>query len=162
VDTAYYEVAGNTRAEWRRQLPRAAQAAGIPGGALAYTIASMRLGTGGTRTTSIGCQIEDSQVLLRMGHVMPKLSASAAPPASDREAWDAFVAGLWERAHLREEVGQRLADSLRREVKRERASDCAPLIVMTRQKLDGFRARFSAAVREEEQARGEEFYLRLP
>src|SRR6476659_10389609 len=119
VDTVYYEVAGSTPAQWRRQLPRAAAAAGIANGGVTYTLASMLVSPGFTRTTSIGCQFDGSSLLLRLGHVMPRLSADASPSAEDKAAWDTFMATLWERAHLSEEVGQRLADSIRVEMRHE-------------------------------------------
>jgi len=162
VDTVYYEVAGSTPAQWRRELPRAAAAAGIQGGGVTYTLAHMLLHPGYTRTTPTGCQFEQSFLQLRIGHAMPRLSASAAPSVEDRAAWDAFVAALWERAHLREEVGQRLADSIRVEVRGAHAQECAPLIEQTRRRTDGFGARYTAAVRAAEAARGEEMRGVLP
>ena len=162
VDTVYYEVAGSTPAQWRIQLPRAAAAAGIQGGGVTYTLASMLVSPGHTRTTSIGCQFDGSSLLLRLGHVMPRLSADASPSADDRAAWDAFVAALWERAHLSEEVGQRLADSIRVEVRHERAQECGPLIEQAHRKLEEFGPRYTAAVRAAAAARGAEFRAVLP
>ena len=155
VDTVYYEVAGSTPAQWRIQLPRAAAAAGIQGGGVTYTLASMLVSPGHARTTSIGCQFDGSSLLLRLGHVMPRLSADASPSADDRAAWDAFVAALWERAHLSEEVGQRLADSIRVEVRHERAQECGPLIEQAHRKLEEFGARYRADVRAAEAALGD-------
>jgi predicted secreted Zn-dependent protease len=162
VDTVFYEVAGSTSSEWRRQLPRAAEGAGMPRGAVTYTLAHMLVNPGYTRTTPTGCQFEGTLLQLRVGHVMPRLSASAAPSAADRAAWDAFVAALWERAHLREEVGRRLADSVRAEVRRAHAQECAPLIEQTRRKTAGFGARYRAAVQAAEEALGAEFQPVLP
>jgi len=162
VDTVFYEVAGSTPSEWRRQLPRAAAAAGMPRGAVTYTLAHMILNPGYTRTTPTGCQFEQSFLQLRLGHVMPRLSTRAAPSAGDRASWDGFVAALWERAHLSEEVGQRLADSVRAEVRRERAESCAPLIEQTRRLTDGFGARYRAAVQAAEASLGEELRPVLP
>ena len=99
IDTAYYAVPGSTHREWMANLPRAAEAAGIPGGAPAFTLGAMTWTFERTRTTSIGCQVEGSRLQLRLGHVMPKLAPEAAPSANERASWDAFVASLWERAH---------------------------------------------------------------
>ncbi len=162
VDTVYYEVGGSSPAQWRQQLPRAAAAAGIRGGAVTYTLAHMLLNPGYLRTTPTGCQFEQSFLQLRIGHVMPRLSASASPSAEDRASWDAFVAALWERAHVREEVGQRLADSIRVEVRGAHAQECAPLIEQTRRKTDGFGARYRTAVQAAEASLGAEFRPVLP
>jgi predicted secreted Zn-dependent protease len=162
VDTVYYEVAGSTPAQWRRELPRAAQAAGIPGSGVTYTLAHMLLNRGYLRTTSTGCQFEQSFLQLRIGHVMPRLPASVAPSAEDRASWDAFVAALWERAHVREEVGQRLADSIRAEVRGAHAQECAPLIEQTRRKTEAFGARYRAAVQAADASLGEELRPVLP
>jgi predicted secreted Zn-dependent protease len=162
VDTVYYEVAGSTPAQWRNQLPRAAQAAGIRGGGVTYTLARMLVSPGFTRTTPTGCQFDRSFLLLRIGHVMPRLSASASPSADDRAEWDTFVATLWKRAHLSEEVGQRLADSIRVEVRRERAQECAQLIEQTHRKVAAFGARYSAAMQAAEDSLGEKIRPALP
>ena len=150
IDTVYYEVPGRTRSEWAVNLPRAAQGAGIRSGAPAYTIAHMMWSFGRTRTTSIGCQVDGSLMQLRLGHVMPKLTAEAIPPAEERAAWDEFVASLWERAHLREAVGARLADSMRVELRDARGSDCAQLIALTREKVAAFPARYRQATQTDE------------
>ena len=155
VDTVFYEVAGSTPAEWRRQLPRAAQASGLPNGAVTYTMAHLLVVPGKTQTTPTGCEFERSLLQLRVGHVMPRLSASASPSTGDRAAWDAFMATLWERAHVREEVGQRLADSVRAELRHARGQECAPLIEQVRRKVDTFGARYSAGVRAAEEALGD-------
>jgi hypothetical protein len=151
-----------TPAQWRRQLPRAAEAAGIRAGGVTYTLAHMVVSPGYTRTTPTGCEFDRSFLLLRIGHVMPRLSASATPSADDRAGWDTFVAALWKRAHLSEEVGQRLADSIRVEVRRERAQECAPLIEQTRLKVEGFGVRYTTAMQAAEAALGEESRPALP
>lgn len=161
VDTVFYEVAGNTPAQWRRQLPRAAEAAGIKGG-VTYTLAHMLVVPGYTRTTPTGCQFDRSLLQLRVGHVMPRLSASASPSAEDRAEWDMFVGALWERAHVSEEVGRRLADSVRVELRRERAQECAPLIEQARRKVDEFGTRYVAAVQAAEASLGPESRPVLP
>lgn len=150
IDTAYYAVSGNTRREWTANLPRAAAAAGIPSGAPAYTLGAMTWTFDRTRTTSIGCQVEGSRLQLRLGHVMPKLTPEAAPSAQDRASWDAFVASLWQRAHLREEVGARVADSLRADLRRARTADCAQLIARTREQVAAFPAHYMAAAQAAE------------
>jgi predicted secreted Zn-dependent protease len=154
VDTAYYVVPGNTRHQWAAVLPRAARAAGITSGAPSYTVGHVMESVGGTRTTSIGCQVDRFVVQLRLGHVMPKLAENASPSAEDRAAWDAFVARLWERAHRREAIGARLADSLRKELKTARNMECPQLLTVTREKLDEFPARYSAAVMAAEAEQG--------
>lgn len=154
VDTAYYQVPGNTRRQWAMVLPRAARAAGIESGAPSYTVGHVMESIGGTRTTSIGCQVDRFVVQLRLGHVMPKLAPSSSPSAEDRAAWDAFVARLWERAHLREAIGAQVTDSLRRELKAARSLECPELITLTQQKLDQFPARYSAAVMAAEEGLG--------
>ena len=151
IDTAYYAVPGSTRSEWAANLPRAAQAAGIPSGAPAFTIAHMMWSFGRTRTTSIGCQVDGSLMQLRLGHVMPRLTSAAAPSEADRASWDAFVASLWEGAHAREAIGARLADSMRVELRNARGADCAQLIARTREKVAAFGARYSAEVAAEQQ-----------
>jgi len=162
VDTVFYEVAGNTPAQWRQQLPRAAQAAGLPRGSVTYTLAHLLVLPGYTRTTPTGCQFDRSLLQLRIGHAMPRLSASAVPSADDRAEWDRFVGALWENAHLSEEVGQRLADSMRVELRRERAQECAPLIEQARRKVDEFGARYRADVQAAEEALGPESRPVLP
>lgn len=147
VDTAYYEVAGNTRAEWAAALPRASRAAGIMNGGPSLTMAHLLETRSGTRTTAVGCQVDRYEVQLRLGHVMPRLSARAAPSAADRAAWDAFVARLWEQAHVREAIGARIADSLRTEVRAAQAPDCPTLQARARTTLAQFPARYGAAVR---------------
>ena len=161
VDTVFYEVAGNTPAQWRQQLPRAAAAAGIRSG-VTYTLAHMLVVPGYTRTTPTGCQFERSLLQLRIGHVMPRLSASATPSADDKAEWDIFVGALWESAHLSEQVGQLLADSVRAELRHERAQECGPLIEQARQKVDGFKARYLAAVQAARASLGPESRPVLP
>jgi len=146
VDTAYYQVPGNTRREWAAVLPRAARAAGITSGAPSYTVGHLMESIGGTRTTPTGCEVDRFVVQLRLGHAMPKLTDTASPSAEDRAAWDAFVARLWERAHLREAIGARMADSLRNELRSARSLECRELLRVTREKLDKFPARYTAAV----------------
>lgn len=146
VDTVFYEVAGNTPAQWRQQLPRAAAAAGIRNGGVTYTMAQMLVVPGYTRTTPTGCQFERSLLQLRVGHVMPRLSSSATPSADDRAEWDIFVGALWESAHLSEQVGRLLADSVRAELRRARAQECAPLIEQAHKQVEGFGARYLAAM----------------
>jgi predicted secreted Zn-dependent protease len=162
VDTVFYEVAGSTPAQWRQQLPRAAQAAGIRNGGVTYTLAQMVVSPGYTRTTSIGCQFDGSLLQLRIGHVMPRLSASASPSADDRAAWDAFTGALWAHARMSEQVGQLIADSVRAEVRHERAQECAPLIEQTHQKLDGFGARYRTALAAAEASLGDQLRPVLP
>lgn len=154
VDTAYYVVPGNTRTQWAMMLPRAARAAGIESGAPSYTVGHVMESIGGTRTTSIGCQVDRFVVQLRLGHVIPKLAPTASPSAEDRAAWDAFVGRLWDRAHLRESIGAQVADSLRKELKAARNMECQALIAATQQKLDEFPARYSAAVMAAEESQG--------
>ena len=162
VDTVFYEVAGNTPAQWRQQLPRAAQAAGLPTGTVTYTLAHMLVVPGFTRTTPTGCQFERSLLQLRIGHAMPRLSASATPSADDRAEWDIFVGALWESAHLSEQVGQLLADSVRAELRHERAQECASLLEQARRKVDGFKARYLAAVQAARASLGPESRPVLP
>ena len=150
IDTVYYEVPGHTRSEWVVNLPRAAQAAGIRSGAPAFTIAHLMWSFGRTRTTSLGCQVDGSLMQLRVGHVMPRLTSSAAPSEADRASWDAFVASLWEGAHAREAIGARLADSMRVELRNARGADCAELIARTHEKVNAFPVRYSAQVALEE------------
>ena len=154
VDTAYYEVPGATRAEWAAVLPRASRAAGIMNGAPSLTMAHLQETVSGTRTTAIGCQVDRYEVQLRLGHVMPRLSARSAPSAADRAAWDAFMARLWERAQTRESVAARIADSLRTEVRAAQAPDCPTLVARARKTLALFPARYGAAVRAAEEGLG--------
>lgn len=153
VDTVYYEVPGRTRAEWARNLPGAAEAAGIRRGAVAYTAAHVMWRYTGEHTASNGCQLDGSVLQLRLGHVMPRLAAGASPSASEQGAWNVFVDGLWAKAHAREVIGARLADSLRGELKRSPTSTCAELIAVDRRKVSGFPARYMAAVMADEAAR---------
>jgi predicted secreted Zn-dependent protease len=146
VDTAYYQVPGSTRAEWAANLPRAATAAGIVSGAPSFTVGHVMWSYSGTRTTSIGCQVDRSIVQLRLGHVMPRLMDGAAPSSSDRATWDAFVGTLWDRAHVRESIGAAMADSLRAELRRSRTSDCTQLIQSTHALVAAFPARYAAAI----------------
>lgn len=154
VDTAYYVVPGNTRTQWAMVLPRAARAAGIESGAPSYTVGHVMESIGGTRTTSLGCQVDRFVVQLRLGHVMPKLASNASPSAEDRAAWDAFMARLWDRAHLREAIGAQMADSLRKELKAARSLGCPELITATQDKLDKFSARYAAAVMAADEKQG--------
>jgi hypothetical protein len=162
VDTVFYEVAGNTPAQWRQQLPRAAAAAGIRGGGVTYTLAQMLVMPGYTRTTPTGCQFDRSLLQLRIGLVMPRLAASASPSTNDRAEWDNFVGALWERARLSEEVGQRLADSVRTELRHERAQECGPLIEQAHLKVEQFGARYTADMRAAEASLGAESRPALP
>ena len=162
VDTVFYEVAGNTPAQWRQQLPRAAAAAGIRNGGVTYTLAHMLVVPGYTRTTPTGCQFERSLLQLRIGHVMPRLSPSATPSADDRAEWDIFVGALWERAHLSEHVGRLLADSVRAELRLARAQECAPLIEQAHKKVEGFGARYLAAMQAARASLGPESRPVLP
>jgi hypothetical protein len=162
LDTVFYEVAGNTPAQWRQQLPRAAAAAGIRGGGVTYTLAQMLVMPGYTRTTPTGCQFDRSLLQLRIGHVMPRLSVSSSPSADDRAEWDKFVGALWERARMSEQVGQLLADSVRTELRHERAQECAALLEQARRKVDGFKARYLAAVQAARASLGPESRPVLP
>lgn len=148
VDTAWYAVPGSSRAEWNVNLPRAAAAAGIPGGRPSWTVGHVLYRTAGTRTTATGCEVEGSLVLLRLGHVMPRLAPGAAPDSAERAAWDAFIKQLWDVAHEREAIGAKVADELRADIKRTRTSQCSELLVQNRQKLDGFFARYTQALQE--------------
>ena len=150
VDTAYYEVPGNTRAQWAVMLQRAARAAGIPGGAPSYTVGHVMETMSSTRTTPTGCQVDRFDVQLRLGHVMPRLSPRSAPTNDDKAAWEAFVARLWERAHAREAAGAQLADSLRRDLKMVRAPDCQEVIRLITEGLDRFPAQYAAMMRRAE------------
>ena len=154
VDTAYYQVPGNTPAQWAAVLPRAARANGITSGAPFTTVGHVMESLGGTRTTSIGCQLDRYVVQLRLGHVMPRLTDNSSPSAEDREAWDAFVGRLWERAHMHEAIGARLADSLRAELKSARSMSCPDLLDQTRAKLAQFTTRYAVEVQEAERAAG--------
>jgi predicted secreted Zn-dependent protease len=146
VDTAYYVVPGLTRAEWTRNLPRAAEGAGIRSGAVAYTVGRVAWSYTGTHIASSGCRFEGLTVQLRLGHVMPRLAAGATPTASQRGWWDTFVGSLWDGAHAREAVGAQLADSLRAELRRSPNTNCAELVAITKEKVAAFPARYTAAV----------------
>jgi hypothetical protein len=80
----------------------------------------------------------------------------------DRAEWDLFTRALWERAHVSEEVGRRLADSVRVELRRERAQECAPLIEQARRKVEEFGARYTADVQAAEASFGPELRPVLP
>jgi predicted secreted Zn-dependent protease len=146
VDTAYYVVPGLTRAEWTRNLPRAAEGAGIRSGAVAYTVGRVAWSYTGTHIASSGCRFEGLTVQLRLGHVMPRLATGATPTASQRGWWDTFVGSLWDEAHAREAVGARLADSLRAELRRSPNTNCAELVAITKEKVAAFPARYTAAL----------------
>lgn len=150
VDTAWYVVPGSSRAEWAVNLPRAAAAAGIPGGRSTWTVGNVVYRTAGTRTTSTGCEVQGAVVLLRLGHVMPKLAPAARPNDADRAAWDSFMQRLWTVAHEREVVGAKLADELRADMKHTRTMQCSELLVQNREKLDHFPARYAEALRKVE------------
>ena len=154
VDTAYYEVPGITRPEWARNLPRAAETAGLRSGAVSFTVGRVAWVYAGTHIASNGCQLDGMVVRLRLGHVMPRLTAGATASASERAPWEAFVGTLWEGAHAREVVGARMADSLRAELKRSPTFNCAELIAVDREKVARFPARYMAAVQADERARG--------
>ncbi len=148
VDTAWYAVPGSSRAEWAVNLPRAAAAAGIPGGGPSWTVGNVLYRTARTRTTATGCEVDGSLVLLRLGHVMPRLAPDAHPNEAERVAWDRFMQQLWEVAREREAIGAKVADELRADIKRTRTSQCSELLVQNRHKLDGFSARYAQALRE--------------
>lgn len=127
VDTAWYDVAGASLAEWLPSMRDGAMSSGVQPPYYSETEWELHWAYSLPRPGRDACTLTLPIVSLTVRFVMPRLAAGVTPADTDARAWAGLNAALW--AHEREHgtIAMRAAMDGADTMRRFRAPSCAGL-----------------------------------
>ena len=127
VDTAWYDVAGSSVAEWLPSMRDGAMSSGVQPPYYSQTDWELRWAYSLPRRDRDACTLTLPLVSLQVRFVMPRLAAGITPADSDARAWARFTAALWEHERGHGTIAMRAAIDGADNLRHFRGLSCAGL-----------------------------------
>lgn len=125
VDTAWYDVAGSSFAEWIPSMRDGAMSSGVQPPYYSQTDWELQWAYSLPRRDRDECTVTLPIVSLSVRFVMPRLAAGTAPADSDAVAWKRFSEALWEHERGHGTLAMRAAIEGADTMRRFRTPTCA-------------------------------------
>lgn len=147
VDTAWYDVAGTSFADWLPSMRDGAMSSGVQPPYFSETDWEVHWAYSLARPDRDACTLTLPIVTLTVRFVMPRLAAGGTPADSDARAWARFSEGLWEHERGHAIIAMRAAMEGADIMRRFRVPTCAGLSMQVDELMQSVMERYLDAER---------------